>query len=95
MFYGGMAVDKNNSKTEEEKKVSVSLRENEAYIRKRCENCGDIVIRPMRLGKERKADCLMVYLEVATANMMLETFYNAGSFCSTAGRECGVFPGWI
>ena len=72
MFYGGMAVDKNNSKTEEEKKVSVSLRENEAYIRKRCENCGDIVIRPMRLGKERKADCLMVYLEVATANMMLE-----------------------
>ena len=72
MFYGGMAVDKNNSKTEEEKKVSVSLRENEAYIRKRCENCGDIVIRPMRLGKERKADCLMVYLEVATANMMLD-----------------------
>ena len=65
-------MDKNNSKTEEEKKVSVSLRENEAYIRKRCENCGDIVIRPMRLGKERKADCLMVYLEVATANMMLE-----------------------
>ena len=42
-------MDKNNSKTEEEKKVSVSLRENEAYIRKRCENCGDIVIRPMRL----------------------------------------------
>lgn len=33
MFYGGMAVDKNNNKTEEEKKVSVSLRENEAYIR--------------------------------------------------------------
>ena len=64
-------MDKNNSKTEEEKKVSVSLRENEAYIRKRCENCGDIVIRPMRLGKERKADCLMVYLEVATANMIL------------------------
>ena len=40
MFYGGMAVDKNNSKTEEEKKVSVSLRENEAYIRKRCEKSG-------------------------------------------------------
>lgn len=64
-------MDKNNSKTEEEKKVSVSLRENEAYIRKRCENCGDIVIRPMRLEKSgsRLPD---VYLEVATANMMLE-----------------------
>lgn len=55
-----------------EKKISENLRENEAYIRKRCENCGDIVIRPMRLGKDRKADCLMVYLEAATSNMMLE-----------------------
>ena len=65
-------MEKNSSDKEEEKRVSASLRENETYVRKRCENCGDIVIRPMRLGKERKVDCLMVYLEAATSNMMLE-----------------------
>lgn len=53
-------------------KISKNLRENEAYIRKRCENCADILIRPMRLGDERKVDCLMVYIEVAISNMMLD-----------------------
>ena len=48
------------------------MRENEAYIRKRCENCDDILIRPMRLGEGHKVDCLMVYIEVAVSNMMLE-----------------------
>lgn len=52
--------------------VSKSLRENEKYVRKRCENCADILIRPMRLGGERKVDCLIVYIEVATSNMMLD-----------------------
>ena len=56
----------------ETKKISISLHENESYIRKRCENCDDILIRPMRLGEGHKADCLMVYIEVATSNMMLE-----------------------
>ena len=37
-----------------------------------CENCADILIRPMRLGGERKVDCLMVYLEVTVSNMMLD-----------------------
>lgn len=56
----------------EEKKISVSLHENESYIRKRCENCDDILIRPMRLGEGHKVDCLMVYIEVAVSNMMLD-----------------------
>lgn len=54
------------------KKISVSLHENESYIRKRCENCDDILIRPMRLGEGHKVDCLMVYIEVAVSNMMLD-----------------------
>ncbi len=37
-----------------------------------CRTAGDIQIRRMRLGEERKVDCLMVYIEVATSNMMLE-----------------------
>ena len=42
------------------------------HVRERLQDCGDIQIRRMRLGEERKADCLMVYIEVATSNMMLE-----------------------
>ena len=53
-------------------KISASLRKNEAYLRKRLENCSDILIRPMKLGEGHKVDCLMVYIEVAVSNMMLE-----------------------
>lgn len=53
-------------------KISKSLRENEDFVRKQCENCADILIRPMKLGQERKINCLMVYIEVAVSNMMLD-----------------------
>ena len=49
------------------KKISADIRENERYIQERCENCADILIRPMRLGDEHKVDCLMVYIEVAVS----------------------------
>ena len=54
------------------KKISADIRENERYIQERCENCADILVRPMRLGDECKVDCLMVYIEVAVSNMMLD-----------------------
>ena len=56
----------------EKTKISSSLKENEAYVRARRENCADILIRPMRLGEKSKVDCLMVYIEVAVSNMMLD-----------------------
>ena len=59
-------------KLEESRKVSANLRENEKYLRSRLENCSDILIRPMRLGDNHKVDCLMVYIEVAVSNMMLD-----------------------
>ena len=52
--------------------ISKDIRANEKYIRERLRDCSDIQIRRMRLGEERKVDCLMVYIEVATSNMMLE-----------------------
>ena len=52
--------------------ISKYIQANEAYIREQLEDCGDIQIRKMRLGDEQKMDCLMVYIEVATSNMMLE-----------------------
>ena len=59
-------------KLEESRKVSANLRENEKYLRSRLENCSDILIRPMRLGDKHKVDCLMIYIEVAVSNMMLD-----------------------
>ncbi len=53
-------------------KISESLRENEKYLRNRLEKCSDILIRPMRLGEKQKVDCLMVYIETAVSNMMLD-----------------------
>ncbi len=53
-------------------KISGSLRENEKYLRDRLEKCSDILIRPMRLGEKQKVDCLMVYIETAVSNMMLD-----------------------
>ena len=64
--------EKQNEVQEEKREISVSLRKNEAYLRKRLENCSDILIRPMKLGEGHKVDCLMVYIEVAVSNMMLE-----------------------
>ena len=43
--------EKQNEVQEEKREISVSLRKNEAYLRKRLENCSDILIRPMKLGE--------------------------------------------
>ena len=53
-------------------KVSENLRDNETYIRRKCENCDDVILRPMKLGKELQKDCLLVYIEAAAGNELLE-----------------------
>ena len=55
-----------------DQKISCKIEENEAYVRKRLENCDDFIIRPMLLGEEKKVRCLVVYIEVAVSNMVLE-----------------------
>lgn len=57
---------------EQKIKIYSELRKNESYIRDKFKNCADILIRPMRLGNESKVDCLIVYIEVAVSNMMLD-----------------------
>ena len=57
---------------EQKIKIYSELRKNESYIREKFKNCADILIRPMRLGNESKVDCLIVYIEVAVSNMMLD-----------------------
>lgn len=56
----------------EKTKISMKLMENEDYLRRELQDCADILIRPMKLGAGKKADCLMVYIEVAVSNMMLD-----------------------
>ena len=38
--------------------ISKDIRVNEKHVRERLQDCGDIQIRRMRLGEERKVDCL-------------------------------------
>lgn len=56
----------------QELNISKSLRENEQYLQEVFQNCADILIRPMKFGAERKTDCLMVYIEVAVSNIMVD-----------------------
>ena len=51
--------------------VFLKVRENERWLRARCEDCADILFRPMSLGKP-EISCLAVYLETTVSNLMLE-----------------------
>lgn len=53
-------------------KVAVELEKNKAIIQKKIEGCDDILFRPMKLGRDVKVDCFLIYVEVAASNMMLE-----------------------
>ena len=53
-------------------KISSKIEKNEEYVRKRLKNCDVFIIRPMVLGEGKKIRCLVVYIEVAVSNMMLE-----------------------
>lgn len=70
---------------EQKIKIYSELRKNENYIRDKFKNCADILIRPMRLGNESKVDCLIVYIEVAVSNMMLDD--------SALGKKCKIILG--
>ena len=49
----------------EKTQISLTLAENESVIRTWCENCDDIQIRPMKLGKTGGTGALLIYVEVA------------------------------
>ena len=54
------------------RKVSASLKENEAWLNKQCDGCADILLHRMKLGREVDVDALLVYVEVTVANTLLE-----------------------
>lgn len=53
-------------------KLSKDLKKNRAAVEALCKNCDDIILRPMTLGFPQPVDCLVVYIETAVSNMMLE-----------------------
>ncbi len=53
-------------------KISGDIRQIRQRLEQLCENCDDIIIRPMVLGREFQTRCLVVYVEAAVSNMMLE-----------------------
>lgn len=53
-------------------KISGKINQIEARIKVLCDGCDDIIIRSMRLGCQSQVNCLVVYIETAVSNMMLE-----------------------
>ena len=56
----------------EKQPVSRQLWKNESWMREQCRDCDDIKFRKMKLGREAKLSCLMIYIETAVDNVMLE-----------------------
>lgn len=52
--------------------ISSNLEQNQHTVEEMFQNCADILLRPMQLGKTQKVDCFLIYIEVAVSNMMLE-----------------------
>ena len=57
---------------EKKTKVSLSMAENESIIRAWCENCDDIQICPMKIGKAGGTGALLIYVEAAVSCVTLE-----------------------
>lgn len=53
-------------------KVSSDIESNRQEVLSRIQNCSDILFRPMQMGRDRSVSCFLIYVEVASSNMMLE-----------------------
>lgn len=53
-------------------KIPTQISQVEEQLQNLCVNCDDIIIRPMQLGAGTRVECLVVYIETAVSNMMLE-----------------------
>lgn len=67
-----MEQEKEKSSRNAKTQISLTLAENESVIRVWCENCDDIQIRPMKLGKTGGTGALLIYVEVAVSCVTLK-----------------------
>lgn len=52
--------------------ISKELLQNQRTVEEMIENCADILLRPVQVGKTQKVNCFLIYIEVAVSNLMLE-----------------------
>ncbi|MDO5422304.1 MAG: spore germination protein [Eubacteriales bacterium] len=52
--------------------ISKELSINQSVIQNQLQNCDDILLRPMKLGRFLTVDCFLIYIETAVSNIMLE-----------------------
>ncbi|RDU23468.1 spore germination protein [Anaerosacchariphilus polymeriproducens] len=57
---------------QEQDKIESSLSKNKQRIEELLLDCDDIIRQPMKLGGETKVECLLVFIEVAVSNMILQ-----------------------
>ena len=52
--------------------ISKELQENEKKIEKMCIDCADIIRKKMKIGKKKQISCMLVYVESAISNLIME-----------------------
>ena len=52
--------------------ISRNIKENQQFLEEKCRDCADILRREMKLGEHRGISCLVIYIEAAVSNMMLQ-----------------------
>lgn len=52
--------------------ISKELQKNEKRIKEICADCADIIQKKMKIGKRKQVECLLVYVESAISNLIME-----------------------
>ncbi len=52
--------------------VSADININRQEVQRKIRDCSDILFRPMKIGSRKSVSCFLIYVEVASSNMMLE-----------------------
>lgn len=65
-------VDNTKKSNNSNHEISKDIEQNRAFVLRRIEGCADILYRPMKLGVNMDVKCFLIYIEIATSNMMLQ-----------------------
>ena len=52
--------------------ISKELEKNEKRIKTMCTDCADIIQKKMKIGKRKQVNCLLVYVESAISNLIMQ-----------------------
>ena len=54
------------------REISAQLQKNEKEIARLCADCADIIQKKMKIGRRKQVSCLLVYVEMAISNLIME-----------------------